>query len=514
MNDKGYIVRNFLFAVLIGFLLLISGTPYVKAQKVIQWVPDERVPGYLDDTFTPFLLADQNRTVHAFASQWVEVSEYERKLAIVYRQWSVMGGWTKPVDVLVSPSGDARIHGAYLDSSGIMHVIFWGGSAKDANIFYSQAPVANADSSSAWSPPTVIGERAIDPSSAVLAGDDQGNLIVVYTGNIGGAGVYEVHSNDFGINWTKSKPVFLTNDFNLVPYSLSLYMGQAGKLHAAWNVVTNKGVDISVHYARYDVVENQWSEPVLLNKRIESEDYFGPSFPSIVDNGKNVVIMYNNGNPFSGRPVEPGRPVQEVSMSDDGGISWNDPAVPFYRHLGRSGEHTLVVDSNNVVHALFVQRIEYTVDGEYRLIGGIWHSSLQGGVWSDPDRFITSYAPHDVRGVISQGNVFLAVWREDPGAERQHGIWYSYTILDSPELPVVIPPTRLSDSVLTPTPASGSASALISTPATEIPMISMDNIPSGITSNPAVPLVIAIVPVALILIGVIVMYRFYHNRNN
>jgi len=508
---KGYIVHRFLVLIFIGLIIFTSNTPHVEAQKVTQWAPDERVPGYLDETFTPYLLADQNRTVHAFASQFV--GESPRQLAIVYRQWSLMGGWTKPVDILLPPIGEARIQGAFLDLLGNIHLIFWGGNAREAYIFYSVAPVEKADVSSAWSEPIIIGDRAVEPSSASIAGDDQGNIVVIYSGNIDGAGVYETHSNDSGDNWSKSRAIFQTFDSSLVPFSLDTDMGQSGQLHAAWNVVTNKGVDSSVHYARYDVEKDQWSEPVMLNKRLELTDYFGPSFPSIVDNGKNVVIMYNNGNPFSGHPVQPGRPVQMVSMSDDGGQSWNDPVVPFYRHTGRSGEHTLVVDGNNVVHALFVQRIEYSVDGAYRLLGGVWHSTLQGGVWSDPDRFITSHAPHDVRAVVSQGNVLLAVWHEDPGAEDLHGIWYSYTILDEPELPVAVPPTQQIDSPTTPTLSASSNPLLASTQAIETPDLSLDDVPSGIASNPAGPIIIAIVPVILVLLGVVVMYRYYRGRN-
>jgi len=513
VNRRRVIVRGWLAVTFIFLLLFTSTAPPVLAQNAGGWAPDERVPGYLDDTFTPFLVADQNRTVHVFASQWVGISP--RQLAIVYRQWSLTGGWTKPVDIFLPFAGQAQIQGAFLDSSGIMHVIYWAGTARESYIFYSKAPVANADQSSAWSPSIAIGEEAVEPASAALAGDDQGNLIVIYTGNLDGAGVYEVHSKNSGNTWSKSRSVFFTYDVGIVPFSLRLFMGQAGRLHAAWNVVTNRGVDMSLHYARYDVAQEEWTESVMLNKRIDIKEYFGPSFPSIVDNGKDVVIMYNNGSPLSSRPVPAGRPVQMVSVSNDGGDTWRDPVVPFYRLLGRSGEHSLVVDSNHVVHALFTQRIEFTVDGVNREIGGMWHSSFQGGIWSDPDRFITSHAPHDVRAVVSQGNVLLVVWREDPGAEQQHGVWFSYTTLDSPELPIVVPPTPiLVENALTPIPDFSSGSTDVVVSATERPGINLEGAPTGVASNPAGPLIIALIPVLLVLAVVVVMYRIYRGRNN
>ncbi|NWG07476.1 MAG: hypothetical protein HXY35_12405 [Chloroflexi bacterium] len=506
------IIHGVLAILLAGILFATSRVPFVTAEKSSGWTPNQRVPGYFSDTFTPYLLADQNRTVHAFASQWV--GDAPRQLAIVYRQWSLMGGWTKPVDIILPLIGESRIQEAFLDSSGMMHVIFWGGTSREAYIFYSKAPVESADESSAWSSPIVIGDKAVEPSSAALTGDGQGNLFMIYTGNLDGAGVYETHSNDSGETWSKARPIFMPYDIGLVPYSLKLVLGKSGQLHATWNVVTSRGTDMSLHYAQYDIAADQWSEVVTLSKRVDnSVDYFGPSFPSIVDNGKYVVIMYNNGNPFNSRPVPAGRPIQMVSVSEDGGRSWNDPVVPFYRHLGRSGEHSLVVDSDNVVHALFVQRIEYTVDGENRLLGGVWHSAFQDGIWSDPDRFVTSYPPHDVRAVVSQGNVLLVVWRQDPGAEELHGVWYSYTILDSPELPVIIPPSQTPESAPATAPASVPNPEETAVPVTKIPTISLEDVPSGIASNPAGPLIIAIIPVLLVLAGVIFMYRIYSNKN-
>ncbi|MCK7501740.1 MAG: hypothetical protein MZW92_75900 [Comamonadaceae bacterium] len=57
-------------------------------------------------------------------------------------------------------------------------------------------------------------------------------------------------------------------------------------------------------------------------------------------------------------------------------------------------------------------------------------------MWTNPDRFVSTVPAHDVRAVVSQGNVLLVVWREDLGV-GQNGIWYSYSVLDVPELSVV-----------------------------------------------------------------------------
>ena len=154
----------------------------VQAQPAHQWVADRKIPGYLDDTFTPFLLADTNRTVHAFASQWID--DGDRRLAIIYRRWSLSGGWTRPVDVLLAPSGDAVFLGGFLDVSGTLHVIFGQGANRNFNIYYSFASAESADTVGAWSDPVIIGPGLSGIYSAALSGDQHGNLVVIYSGNI------------------------------------------------------------------------------------------------------------------------------------------------------------------------------------------------------------------------------------------------------------------------------------------------------------------------------------------
>lgn len=508
IHHKLVITLSYMGFIIILLVILGLNSVTVAAQQPIQWVHDQQVPDYLDDTFTPYLLADQNHTVHVFANQWV--GDEDRQLAIVYRQWNLAGGWTKPVDVLLSPDGEAQILGAFLDSAGLIHVAFWGGAERTASIYYSSAPAANADHSPAWSVPALVGEGALSPSSGALAGDEKGNLVIIYTGNSNGNGVYAIHSTDTGQSWSEPIPIFLTYNPEQIPFSLRLNLGYAGGLHATWNVVDSKGVDVSSHYARYDVAQGRWSDPVTLETRIDKEGYFGPSYPVLVDNGESIVVMYNSGSSLEGGSVALGRPVQRVRLSNDGGQTWGDPLQPFPHHLGRSGEHALVVDSNNVVHTLFVQRIESLVNGKYNIVAGIWHSTFEGNRWSDPDRIITTLAPHDVRAVISQGNILLVVWREDPGS-GQHGIWYSYTTLNAPELAMVPLPTVSATPTATPLPT---ATPVIHTP-TPSPrhfIVSTENTSFNVNNNPADPFIVGVVLVVLVLIGIVIVYQLSHSR--
>lgn len=496
------------FGLVLAILIAGVGNEVVRAGNASGWSPDERVPGYLEDTFTPFLLADKNRTVHAFASQWVENDG--RRRAIIYRQWSLDGGWTRPVDIILAPSGDADFLGAYLDPSDTIHMIFKAGESRNLAVYYSNAPAAIADWAPAWSKPVMVGNGATDLNSAAILGDDQGNVVVIYSGNLEGSGVYYIHSKNSGKDWSDPLPMFLTFDTNLSTFSLHLTIGAEQRIRAVWNVVTNIGGDETVYFANFDSQDSTWVTPVELDKRINLPDFFGPSFPVVVDNGREIVVVYNSGNPFTGRPVGAGRPIQRARISTNGGVTWNEPLDPFPFHVGRSGEHAMVLDGMGTPHTLFIQRIEsLDEEGHYSIIGGLWHSSFQSGGWSNPDRFVTTVNPHDVHAVVSQGNVLLAVWREDPGV-GQSGIWYSYKILDEPELPIVPLATALLDYSVQVIPTS--PAALIIPEPTIRPELLDEGKPSDLGSNPDLPIIIGIVPVALILIGAILGYGFMTNR--
>jgi hypothetical protein len=476
---------------------------------------DERAPSYLDDTFPPILIADQNRTVHAFANQWV--GDENRQMAIVYRQWSVEKGWTAPNDILLSPSGNTYTIGAFLDQAGMLHVVFLGGDIRVGNLYYSRALAVDAGQAPAWSTPQLIGTGLSTPPSGALVGDDEGNLVIIYSGNLYGYGIYSIRSSDAGDSWLEPESVYSTYDPELIPFSVNATIGHTGQVHAVWNVVTPTGLDVSVYYSRLDVDRQVWSEPILLEERIEKEGYFGPSFPRIVDNGEHLVVMYYSGNPSTDGPVAAGRPVQRVRLSSDNGTTWTEPTTPFTRHLGKSGEYSLVVDSNQIVHVVFMQRIEITDRNGYTVIDGPWHSELSGTQWSEPVQISTQLAPHDMRAIVSQGNVLLVTWREDPGL-GQHGVWSSYTLLDAPELPVAPLPAAPFAAIAIPTPTpmptrDAVPAVPVATPSPQPVAYPANTSPSSSREGPAGLLVVAATPIMLLLAVVIFVNQWtYRGR--
>jgi hypothetical protein len=489
----------------------------VEAQQPIHWSPYERIPGYADDTLPPYFIADQNRTVHAFTSQWV--GDDDRQLAILYRQWTLAKGWTDPVDILLSPIGEARMYGAFLDQTGIMHVIFFGGDDQYANIYYTRALAANAGNAQAWSKPESVGWNAITPSFAAFAGDNKGNLVIVYSGNIDKVGLYAIYSSDAGDTWSEPTPFFFDYSGELVvPAFINIYMGKSGQLYAVWNMVNQKGHNTSSHFARLDVDSRKWSEPIEFTEGIGIEAGMGIMNATVIEYNNKILVRYNNGIPPDGVP-----PSEWLQESSDGGQTWTAPLRLFPGHVGRNGIASFVIDSNDVLHILFAMRMPTTINGNYTAIGGIWYSVLQGSRWNQPilvakdgDRGDQgSLAAYDAKAVISQGNVILVTWRGDPGqVPGGNGVWYSFATLDTPELPVVPLPTMPAASSTVPTamPTATNTAIIttpIPTPYSSSGKINLNNEPpaSSSTNNPTAPLIFAIMLVVLLIVVIIVIHR-------
>lgn len=412
-------------AIIVFFWLSISRM--VGAQPIARWMPEQQIPEYHFQTQPPLMVVDANRTVHAFSSQRFD-EENKSILAIVYNNWSLERGWSEPTDILISPNkNEARLTGVYLEKqTGIIHVTFFGGDGTEADIYYAKAPINEAGRAAAWSLPIVIGEGTGDPELADIIGDGSGNIVVVYSGIRQGRGLYTVFSEDGGKSWTDPQPMFLTYGDNF-PVVFDSFPGDADVVHLVWDVRDRGGNGRQIYYSNLKVAEKRWEVPVLLS---EVETGYGILNPVIVEYESELIVAYSG---------------VVMQRSSDGGRNWTAPDKPFI-HTGVNGVMSFVVDSSNGLHLLWAQRITGSPD-----IHGVWHSVWQNGRWSDPEAVVSgpqvadftgdkAFDPFDVRAVVSQGNVILTTWRSDPGL-RGNGIWFSYFILDSPELPIELPVT-------------------------------------------------------------------------
>jgi hypothetical protein len=492
-------LRRIVEAVVVVLVLIgVHNQSSIAQQRSLQWFPQQRIPYYEAETLTPYLVADQDRTVHAFASQ--RPTEESSAFDIIYSRWTLEQGWTEPVDILIPPRGrqQARILGAVLDKHGLIHLLFFGGNDLVAEMFHTKAAAVDADQVSAWAAPVLVGEYAVTPSVAAFTVDSQGYLYVLYSGNLDGNGLYAAQSVDSGDTWSEPVPIFFTYDDRRWPLGVQLHVDQQDRVHAVWAVVNSTGNSEAIYYAQLESAQFEWSEPLLLSDAVNL--YFETDTPNIIEYNDELLVIYHYDQPTT----------RWLRRSSDGGITWTEPVRAFPEHIGSNGPVSFVIDSNNVLHALFGNRT-----GLHPADHGMWHSTWDGHRWGPPRAIVSAkvrsdFDPSFARAIISQGNVMLVTWMTDPG-KLIRGAWYSYAVLDTPELPAMPFPT----STATPLPLPTATAVLLTpTPVPTLPPIqSAESIQrSSTTNNPTTVLVLSIVPVTILILSVIAFHNFGNYR--
>jgi len=483
-------------------LLIIVGASNLSlvAQGPLQWSPQDRIPGYDPLVNTPYLIADQNRTVHAFNSNWIEDQQ-----VIVYSQWTLEQGWTEPIDILLPQlHQQIRLKGAILDQAGLVHLLFFSGDDRTANIYYSSAPLVHAGRARAWSKPRVIGDRARTPDEAAFVMNSKNQLFMLYSSDSAGPGLYYTYSTDEGTTWSEPVPMFLTYSNELFPFFLQMYVDKQDGVHALWNVNNPSGLGEAFYYAKSEAGQVEWNEPIKFEAG-------GLNQQSIIEYENELMLIYHADGE--------GGLTRYMRRSRDGGRTWTEK-IRLFPHVGSNGPASLVIDSNNVLHMLFGNRV--TVGNQ--IIHGMWHSVWLGAVWSTPEAVVSGpsiidldeiggegFDPSFANAIVSQGNVILTTWSTDPAA-GQNGAWYSYTTLDTSELPIVPQPefsaTPTATLTVTSTPPSP-------TPPAPLPPVVVERkeevSASSFASNPAAPLIYGTVPVVLLLSVVFVVRRLRRN---
>jgi hypothetical protein len=489
--------KNFLKSILLIFVLLyeiITSTEHVIAQSLSQWSTPQTIPGYDIDGRAPYLVADQNRTVHAFNS--VQIDD---ETAIAYNRWTPELGWTRPVDIILSPRANiASIRGAFLDNLGIFHLIFFGGNETSAGIYYSEAPAVKADQARAWAPPLLIGDYAGPLSEVALSGDNNGNLFVLYCGNLEGNGLYSVFSSDKGATWSAPIPVFLTANETHWASHIKVTLDDQGQLHAVWSLSNQLGTSDAIYYARLGADHQHWSKPISL-ATIEG---YSADWANIIYYNHELMVIYMNS--FS--------VTRWMRRSMDGGQTWTDPNRPF-NYVGEYGFANYIIDSNNTLHLILGNRTPDEPE-----IHGMWHSVWSGNRWSELEPIVTGpkvvdrpggagFDPTKPSSEVCQGNILFATWITDSAV---NGVWYSYIILNIPSLPLVPLPTP--STIDTPAVVPTGNNVTVAPENSNINRIDIQGQSSSNSSglsNPAIPLVLSTVVAVLLISAILIIRRFY-----
>ena len=243
------LLQQFIHAALLCSVLLsvlLFSTAVQAGSTTSGWTPQQRIPNYGDESRAPYMVADQDGSVYAFNTQ----SDGPSSQAIFIRQWSLTQSWSPPTDILLSPlPGAPVVYGAYLDSAGIIHLIFFAGNEMYGAIYYSWAPAYLADEPQAWATPVLIGDNSTGLGTG-MTGDDQGDLFVVFGGKQNGVGLYGTVSEDSGKTWSDPQLITLMEDTNLLPSNTDVVADPQRQAHAVWSEVDETGIDHVIYYSR------------------------------------------------------------------------------------------------------------------------------------------------------------------------------------------------------------------------------------------------------------------------
>jgi hypothetical protein len=489
---------QYLIAVLFLLFINVSGP---KAQGAFFWSEQKRIPDYPDFTQEPpYLIADQNNTIHAFNAQVLQPDEENSPKAIFYRQWTREGGWTSPNDIIYDRGGGTvDILGVVSDSSGTVYLLF----QKDFHdIYLTVTHLADAGKSTDWSSPILLASQSTHVGIGfeiigAIATDDNGNLVVIYSGSEVGKGLYSVSSSDYGSNWSDPYPVYLTGDDTVVVTDPALYVGRSGLFHAVWSTFLNNGSGGPGYYGQYDPGTRTWTEPIPL-------DLPGIRTPDVIEYEDQIIVSYYhrnvNGNWWR--------------ISGDGGKSWSIPSQVSTHHVGTNGRVSFVVDSQNNLYAFFGERIN-------DLNHGMWQSRWTGYTWTEPEPVVRGpqirdviggdgFDPRAARAIVSNGNLILVTWTTD-GFAGENGVWYSVKQVDAPALPSVAlqEPTNIPPATIT----VSAPSTAVQVAATATRAFDKNDDTPGSALNPQLSIIIGVVPVLLVLLGTIFIFSFRHNKN-
>ena len=494
-------LKQYYWLLLLTLLIALSLALGTEGQAVAQnrWSPQQRIPNYGNESFPPYMVADLNKTVHVFNYQ--QIPNAGKTQAIFYRQWSLERGWSKPVDILLSPIHDApQLQGVVLDKTGMFHLIFFAGNELEGSIYYSKAPAVDAGRAPAWMKPRLILRNAGPFPYAALATDDTGKLFIVYAGEQAGIGLYETHSLDNGENWSNPTTIALTYSDVLWPQAINMTIDPEGVLHMLWSTWNQTGTSDAVNYANLPPPYQQWSQPQVLATR-DPDDYEA-DWGSIISYHGELIVLYQDGKPAT----------KWMVRSNDGGKSWSPPVHP-WDLVGEYRAARMLVDSKDQLHVLLGDR-----NGD--CCHGTWHGLWQNGSWSALEPLVMApksptYDPSAQQAVLSQGNVLLATWWTDTGGGPRNGAWFSYGILDAPELPVV----ALATSVPIPTnvpPTPRAVATEITTPEiaqpNSVPVPPSDR--AATTANPLWAIVFGITPAVMVILAAIALQRMKKRSRN
>ena len=424
------------------------------------------------------LVATGDELIHAFFSQ--------RHDPVIYYTYWDGESWLRTTPVFELPEGEVARPAI---ATGPGNELFLIAPNNRGALYYSRAASGNTAAESRWSPPTrleVGHDREI--GSVDVAWDAAGTVYVVYSIPVNDErGIYIVQSKDHGASWSEPLQVFngVAADFDLVG-APSLLASENGFLHIVWQQQSIQGDGVSqplsLYYARSEDGGRTFSDAGLVVE--ESVTWR----EIVADHKGNLHILWQQPDTMT---------TVWDQVSYDSGRSWEFPQ-------GLPDEGLTAVTTVDSVGQL------HLVDAG---LGSLGHWLWDGSRWQPEAPLHWSFASQQVApvemlaaAVNKHGKmvVVLAI----PTGEGETGemnLLYSTRTLKMPTsqtatkqvptqtllAPTLTPITPTPQPVLTPTATADNQSV------NQGPLDRVE------TTNSISPLAIALLPVALLLLGVL-----------
>jgi hypothetical protein len=460
MNRLRWLTVLITLSITLGLIVPIGlaqsgGTPWSVPENFSQQ-PD----GYSE---APTVMCDQYQNAHVF---WMERLDNNATSVLYYRN-NVGGTWTPPLDVVIA--GPMLGMSAVLTPDNTAHVIWQ--TAYRGDVYYTQAPLAEAADAKAWQPPSILASQV---GGSNLFTDEHGGLYVVYDQpdeNNTIHAFFLIQSTDGGQTWDEPTNIFTISA--PVPAAIPgrIRVDGRGRFHFVYQIRSLQyGVYSFVGYRRSLDRGATWSTPLQLAA--------GNTSPGVDQIG---VFTFGNDEVH----LTWDQPERRHQWSYDGGETWSQPVTIMELGAAFGGLNVLAKDSAGTLHVI-------SAVGD-----GVYHATWDGQNWNPPEaidrRFID---PHNQSLAICEGNRLHVVYNDRTGETE---VWYATKQVNAPRIAAQPLPQP------TPEPTATAAPTVVPvvTATAESPLspISLQQ-PRYDSGESALPIVLGALTVVALLIGV------------
>lgn len=494
-----FLTANLIF---LAISCLISFAQTGLAQSgVTEW----REPIQLNQTLSegadgasfPKITADVTGNLHVIWSGWTG-ADYPGGWAnnTIFYTWWDGTKWSDPIDILVSKNigGTVGTRSITTTRDGYV-VVAW---SSPSGVAVSKALIGDATNARAWH--TIRFDQGNFPQLAVDSVKEKWYL----TYDQDRSRILFTYSEDNGNTWAPTRVVWASITDSSALRNWGTYVSSDGGVHVVWSELTEQRgwQGEAIWHARLLSLEQGAFDVREVARSTSPDDPTLDAPIMAVGMTGTLHLFWNNGvGSATGRFHQ---------WSEDDGITWSDVSPVFPGLSGQTEQAGVVVDSNNVLHWIT------SANGSGYNYGVIRYASWESGRWSS----YNTLWPETHRGefpalAITGGNQLHLVWSQftgpPPGALSRNVV-YSTRLVDAPSIPSTdfIKPTNTP--TLQPTKTTSfierSNGSIELTP-TPTPRQQFADISSAEVSNPGLIIVWGVAPVAVLIVGLLILKLGY-----